>query len=523
MFSKIKILLLSCFIFCPIFMFSQEKEKEFFKLGNFEKYVKYISSDRMKGRSFGSEGEKLNIVAEYIRDQVASLKLSPKDGQYFQEIKITSSKADLKKSYIEVLNGKSKSLFKSDSVVSFYNSVNVADLSGEVVCAGFGTTKKENGTDGFSGLDLQDKIVLISTGYPENLEKENTYQWDLTDEMNKVEKLFKRGAKGALIADIPIQKTRMFFSTIYRRSNESRFFLSEKIANTEMKDVFFISRETADKIVGKTGGFRNLLIENSAAGNKGAVQLKASSIKIKVKKELTYYEGKNIVGFVQGSDPQLKKECVVFTAHYDHIGKDKKGNVYNGADDNASGVAALLELARVFQELEHKPARSILFLWSTAEEIGLLGSESYTQNPLFPLQKTVACINLDMIGRVYEIRDSVWKSSPKLVKDFNGIYTLTSPFCPELASLTDSACIKLGLIPDHSLPDMFLRSSDHYNFHNNNIPILNLSTGYHADYHKITDDDDKINFKKMNRVANLCYEVGIKIANMKSHLKIVNH
>ena len=221
----------------------------------------------------------------------------------------------------------------------------------------------------------------------------------------------------------------------------------------------------------------------------------------------------NVVGILEGSDTRLKDECIVFMAHYDHLGTDEEGNIFNGADDNATGCAILLELAEAFSQLTKMPRRSILFLWTTAEETGMLGSQHYAQNPVFPLEKTKAVINIDMAGRVYEPRDSVWKNSPKLVKDFNGIYTLISDFSPELDETTLSACNQLDLVPDKSLPDYFFRSSDHHHFHSREIPVLNLSTGYHADYHKVTDEISRIRFDKVKRVADLCILVGFEMAN----------
>src|SRR5690606_36472091 len=123
---------------------------------------------------------------------------------------------------------------------------------------------------------------------------------------------------------------------------------------------------------------------------------------IKVKSKTEHFQGKNIIGIVEGSDPVLKDECVVFMAHYDHLGMNENGEIFNGADDNGSGTVTLLEVAEAFAGLEKKPQRSIVFLWVTGEEIGMLGSQYYVDNPLFPIVKTVACLNVDMNGRVFE-------------------------------------------------------------------------------------------------------------------------
>jgi Zn-dependent M28 family amino/carboxypeptidase len=152
----------------------------------------------------------------------------------------------------------------------------------------------------------------------------------------------------------------------------------------------------------------------------------------------------------------------------------------------------------------------------TGEETGMFGSRYYVANPLFPLDKTIACINLDMVGRVFEPRDTVWKTSPKMVKDFDGIFALSGKENPWLVDISDAVCQQLGLIPDKSLPSNFLRSSDHYQFYSKGVPILNYATGYHADYHKPTDEVSKINFQKMKRVADLCFEVGSRVTNLQA-------
>lgn len=245
-----------------------------------------------------------------------------------------------------------------------------------------------------------------------------------------------------------------------------------------------------------------------------SVHSESLNSEVKTAQNTQLIPAQNVVGILEGSDAHLKDECIVFMAHYDHLGTDEKGNIFNGADDNSTGCAILLELAEAFSHLEKKPCRSVVFLWTTAEEIGMLGSEYYAENPVFPPGNTKAVINIDMAGRVYEPRDSVWKNSPKLVKDFNGIYTLISDFSPELDEITDSACKQLDLVPDKSLPDYFFRSSDHRHFHSREVPVLNLSTGYHADYHKVTDEVSRIRFDKVKRVADLCFLVGFEMANM---------
>lgn len=289
-----------------------------------------------------------------------------------------------------------------------------------------------------------------------------------------------------------------------------------------------LSYLAADELMGRKLGTKPNGLELAAtylAQQAQQIGLKAieNSYYQQVKTYSRKYDAKNVIGIVEGSDPVLKNEYVVFMAHYDHLGVRSDGAIFNGADDNGSGCVAILEVAEAFASLRIKPKRSIVFLWVTCEEIGHVGSRYYCDNPIFPLQKTVAAINLDMVGRVYEFpRDDAFKSSPKQVKPFNELYVLTNDIWPKLEEITIAKCDDLKIEADTSLPkSKFLRASDHYHFHKNGVPILNFSTGYHADFHKVSDEVEKINFLKIKRVADLCFLVAYDVANLDKNSKTI--
>ncbi|MCE3297148.1 MAG: hypothetical protein K0R65_2862 [Crocinitomicaceae bacterium] len=213
----------------------------------------------------------------------------------------------------------------------------------------------------------------------------------------------------------------------------------------------------------------------------------------------------NVVACVPGSDPVLKNEYVVVSAHYDHIGI-KNGKVYNGADDNASGTSTLLELARVLNEARKKgeqPKRSVLFLCFTGEEHGLFGSEYYSKNPLVPMLKTVADFNIDMIGR---------KDPAKESKQFS-VYVIGSDKISLDFHKKHEAIAKghKNLVLDYtynldSNPEKLYYRSDHYNFAKNGIPSIFYFGGFHEDYHQPTDDIEKLNFTKIETIAELVFD-----------------
>jgi Zn-dependent M28 family amino/carboxypeptidase len=257
------------------------------------------------------------------------------------------------------------------------------------------------------------------------------------------------------------------------------------------------------------------------SGKPASFELNNLDVKIQLNKIRKPVDTKNIIGIVEGSDPVLKKECIVYLAHYDHLGVGENGDVYNGADDNASGCVGLLEVAKAFMKLDKKPKRSVLFAWVTGEEIGLLGSQYYSLHPVFPLDKTVTCINLDMIGRVKADGDTAkFIRGEKNLIDRGGIYVLSGKRSAELDSINSKICKEMHLKPDGSMSESYISRSDYYHFHRNGIPILGYSTGIHADYHRVTDEIGKIDFPKMRNVTELAFRVGLEVANKKERIVV---
>lgn len=219
----------------------------------------------------------------------------------------------------------------------------------------------------------------------------------------------------------------------------------------------------------------------------------------------------NVLAYIPGSEKP--EEIVVISAHYDHVGMHN-GQIYNGADDDGSGNVAILEIAEAFQEAikdGYKPKRSILFLHVTAEEKGLLGSKFYTDvQPVFPLQNTIANLNIDMIGRVDEAHS----------QNSNYVYLIGSDKLStdlhNLSEAVNSKYINLELdytYNDKNDPNQFYYRSDHYNFAKNNVPIIFYFNGVHEDYHQPSDTPDKINYELLEKRAKLIFATAWELAN----------
>jgi Zn-dependent M28 family amino/carboxypeptidase len=212
----------------------------------------------------------------------------------------------------------------------------------------------------------------------------------------------------------------------------------------------------------------------------------------------------NVIGLIRGSDPVQRDEFVVFTAHFDHVGigpPDETGDsIYNGADDNASGTTAVLELARAFAAMEQPPARSLLFVLVSGEEKGLLGSAHFVEHPTVPLDGMIANINLDMVGR----------NAPDTVYAIGKAYSSLGPLAVDVAARFPD--LGLTVAPDPMPEEQLFFRSDHFNFAAREIPSLFLTTGLHEDYHRPSDTVDRIDADKIARIARLVFMMGHAIA-----------
>lgn len=231
-----------------------------------------------------------------------------------------------------------------------------------------------------------------------------------------------------------------------------------------------------------------------------------------------YNNSENVLAFIEGTEKP--EEIIVISAHYDHL-KNRDVDIYNGADDNGSGTTALMAIAQAFQKAKNDgngTKRSILILHVTAEEIGLLGSKYYTEHPIFPLEKTIANLNIDMIGRV----DDLHENNP------NYLYLIGSDkLSLELHDISEAINAKFTNINlDYTYnsdddPNQYYYRSDHYNFAKNNIPVIFYFNGTHQDYHKPTDTPDKINYNLLAKRTQLIFYTAWELAN-REHKVLVD-
>ncbi|MFM7619751.1 MAG: M28 family peptidase, partial [Bacteroidota bacterium] len=273
--------------------------------------------------------------------------------------------------------------------------------------------------------------------------------------------------------------------------------------------LIFISKETADLWLNGVPKKRRKK-DNKISEVQGELQINVSD-------EIVSSE--NVLAFIEGSDEKLKKEIVVISAHYDHIGI-VNGEINNGADDDGSGTVSAMEIGEAFIQAKKEgngPKRSILILHVSGEEKGLFGSDYYTRHPVYPLSNTICDLNIDMIGRVDETHE----------KDSNYIYLIGSDrLSMDLHRISEEVNkqtknIKLDYtFNSEDDPNQFYYRSDHYNFAKNNIPVIFYFSGVHEDYHKPGDDAEKILYGKMTNIAQLIFSTAWEIANAPERLKL---
>ncbi|MCC6600406.1 MAG: M28 family peptidase [Crocinitomicaceae bacterium] len=483
-----------------------------------KKHLFILSSDEYEGRETGTRGQKK--AAQYIADYYQSLGLPAiNDGSYFQQFPL--KKETFEKSTLET-DGRTFGFIKD---FYFFHSFPLSDnfpVEDAIFC-GYGI---ETGRySDYKGVNVKNKTVVILSGEPQLSDGKSLItgsmeisDWSV-DPSTKVDLARSKGAKSVLII---IQDYDHFIPRVrYWLENATlRLDYPEKDEKEKVLPFFFISPRVADYLLAPSGKGAVATIEEMISKRKKTVHFKVKrEANIHVERTTERVTAENVLGFIEGTDPVLKDEIIVVSAHYDHIGI-VNGVINNGADDDGSGTVTTLELAKVFMKARkegHGTKRSILFLNVSGEEKGLLGSEWYAAFPVFPLDKTVCDLNIDMIGR----KDEKHEADP------NYVYLIGSDkLSTELHAISEKAnktYTKLELdytFNDPADPNRFYYRSDHYNFAKHDIPVIFYFSGVHEDYHQPGDDPEKILFDKMNTIGKLIFYTAWELANRPERIRV---
>lgn len=487
-----------------------------------KKHVTYLSSDKLEGRNTGEKGAV--YAAGYVANGFSALKLKAgfvngKSRSYLQPFPFVAG-VEVAKTGNEFkldLTKADGSHIKFDNLlpvkpVGFSANGEVADA--EVVFAGFGIVSDEIKYNDYNNLDVRNKVVIVFDGTPENGNPNSPFL-RFSDVRLKAKLAKDKGAKGLLI-----------ISSEEKFENERLASLKyDQTLGESALPAIVVSRNTAANMLGgneeklkQLEGFWSMKKDPTVKVNVSIPTKNIVSFKVNLIKKTA--EAYNVIGVLEGTDPVLKNEAIIIGGHYDHLGKGghagslapNSTEVHHGADDNASGTSAVIELARQFSQTKNNK-RTLIFIAFSGEEEGLIGSKFYVNNPIFPLDKTVAMINMDMIGRLREGKLNVggigtaseWKD---LVESKNKVELILESG----KNLYPNAGTKFNL----QLSEDGFGPSDHSSFYGKQIPVLFFFTGSHEDYHKPSDTVDKINFDGLNQIFSYVYEIAKAIdANPK--------
>lgn len=483
---------------------------------NLRRHVEYLSSDKFEGRRTGQRGA--TYAAGYIANAFANYKLKP-------GFRGANAKPAFLQSFpfvAAVGPDKGNVLRLKTSDPNRENGVDLgvvwsplayspdADIpSSAVVFAGYGISSPDAKYDDYDGLDVKNKVVLIFDGTPDAGNPHSEYARFNTHIKANIAK--EKGARALLI---------IATDPDFKNDRLSRMSYDQTLGPTALP-VAGIDRVTAASLLGlKDENALTAFEEQFASRPAGTAVILANPAKATARMKIAMLKKQsdayNVIGILDGRDPILKNEAIVIGAHYDHLGRGGSDSlaanstaIHGGADDNASGTAAVLELARQFS-LEKKNKRTMIFIAFGGEEEGLLGSNFYVNNPVWPIEKTVAMINLDMVGRLKDEKLNV-----------GGIGTASE--WKDLAEARNPRIVKAGEIAGNvgmSLTPTFklqlnedgFGPSDHSSFYGKKIPVLFFFTGTHGDYHKPSDTFDKINYEGLDRVTNYVAEIVRSVA-----------
>jgi len=476
------------------------------------KHLSVLASDEYEGRETGTKGGWM--AADYIKNYFKELGLKgPVSGDYFQPIDMVTTKL----SQVLTINGQ-----PAEAMKDFYIAPQSVGAEGfafnanSIIFAGYGVNKE--GYNDFEGKDITGKVVMIlRTGEP-NATRNNLAP--------KIKYLTEHKAAAILVID-PMVDAMPADLKNYLSSTQLTMKTKEEKQQAKVPQgtpVINVGTTAANLILAPGNVTLDALQKQLKSTGKPVTREIGVTVTASGKKDEAKVRAENVLGYLEGSDPKLKNEVLVVTAHYDHIGlvndPEAKDKVNNGADDDGSGTTGVLMMAEAFSKAKKAgkgPKRSILFMTVTGEEKGLYGSEWYSENPVFPLENTIADLNIDMIGR----------GDKDHAADNNFVYIIGSDMLStdldRIGKKANKDYVNINLderYNNRTDPNRFYYRSDHYNFAKHGIPVIFYFNGVHDDYHQPGDEVSKIDFPMLAKRAQLVYFTAWELANGATRPKV---
>lgn len=475
------------------------------------------------------------VAIQWIAAEFAKAGLKPLVGDsYLQPVPLVDYRPDRQLSSLIVRRqGKEETFHAPDATGSFPND---GTFKGSVVFAGFGITAPELKYDDYAGLDVRGKVVLVFNHEPQEDDEKSIFNGKgntrYANARAKMMNAQRHGAVAMLVAPDPNHPRGMARQPQAPQQQGAQgqrpLRPTQAIAGEASIPVFNINAKVAEDllaVLGKTPSALQASIDSTL--KPASAPLVDAEVELNVinsirKRGLSY----NVAGMVEGSDPQLSAETILFSGHYDHDGLAPGGGVYHGADDNGSGTIGVVALAHAFARNPIKPHRSLVFVVFAAEERGLLGAYYYVAHPLRPLDKTRAQINFDMIGRnetpSNQTNGGLMEIAPDTSNELNVVGTKYSPdYRAAVERANELVGLKLSYKWDEDTVVNVLFRSDQYPFLMHDIPAMWWFTGFHPDYHQVTDTADRINYTKMEKILKLAYITGFDFADSPNPPKFI--
>ncbi len=513
-------------LFCVVFAVAQKSTKKNSDFGNVDylskdqlrDYLTFIASDELEGRDTPSRG--LNIAAKFMAAHLSRWGYTPAGdrGSYFQSILLSRSRVIPAKSFVE-LNGK-KYYFGSD----FISQSIGANVSAPMVFVGHGYIQKEKKIDPYEGIDVKGKIMVVLGGFPKGMAMMDM-QGKIGIDYDTPANYAKTNGAAGIIAVPSMQALGQWERNRFNTAEKGTISAPAFNKPDELPPVPMVtisSKMVESLFQGEKIGITSMTNRNSADSVLPFVFSMQKKITIQIGINTDTVMTQNVVAILEGTDKKLKNEYVAFGAHYDHLGIRSEpvngDSINNGADDDGSGTVGLLAMAEAFSKGD-RPKRSLLFVWHCGEEKGLWGSKYFVEHPTVPLTNIVTQLNMDMIGRSKPDTGMASKND-----DYTGPHEVFSigsnMMSTELGKLNEevnNSLLKLKLnykFDDPGDPNKLFYRSDHYNYAKKGIPIVFYFDGIHEDYHRVTDEVEKIDFEKYLKVVKTIYALGNKIANL---------
>jgi len=484
-----------------------EKGYKFINREDLQSCIKYLSSEELEGRYAGTQG--YNKAAEFIKSELEKIGVLPAaSNQYYQEFNIYEIGPDpIKEFSIVIRKDTLKFIYREDfyAGTGWSRKAGKVNLNSNIVFVGYGITAPELNYDDYSSFDVKGKVVMIISGVPD-IEGKDFSEYEQS--RKKIINALNRGVKGIIYIPQQEMKPEKWREVLEKMEKSSGMVYSstdKDITADDFRFFYGLRYSSSNLLFEKLFGEPLEKFERDFSASETKV---LDSCRLLIEGEFISEPNKtkNVIGKVEGSSPDLKDDYVIVGAHLDHIGR-RNGLVCPGANDNASGCAALLEIGQALVN-GNRPKRSVILIFFSAEEIGGLGARYYTENPTVPLKNIKAMINLDCLAISgapdYDKNTIYLVGSEKLSKELKSI-------CKSVNERTENFTISNYY--DESGEKPKFDKSDQYHFHLKEIPTLFFYTGEYLGYHMPGDKESRIEYNKLERITRLIYATVLEICN----------